>query len=367
MPDQQRAEVRAEGVRIERDGTLGRIVLDQPKSLNALTLEMVAAIERALLDWLPQPLSTVIIESSDERAFCAGGDIRAIRQNTLEGRHEVSERFFATEYRVNALLADYPHPVISLIDGICLGGGLGLSVHGPFRVVTESATLAMPETGIGFFPDVGASYFLPRLPGAIGTYLGLTGERLDAADALAAGLATHYCASSAIGELPELLRSRGQHSVDEVLRNICTTPTTPAVLSEHRPAIDQIFGATSVEQIRCRLRAADTTWASDHLQILDRMSPQSLDLTFDLLTRGRERKLIACLTAELRAAHHVTHSLDFIEGVRAALVDKDRSPAWSTDSAYLGVDAEGEPLWSDALNAPEPAPDLDPWSVLPEY
>lgn len=366
MADQQREEVREEGVRIERDGTLGRIVLDQPKSMNALTLEMVADIERALLDWLTQPLSAVIIESSGERAFCAGGDIRAIRQNTLEGRHELSELFFATEYRVNALLADYPHPVISLIDGICFGGGLGLSVHGPFRVVTESATLAMPETGIGFFPDVGASYFLPRLPGAVGMYLGLTGERLDAADALAVGLATHYCPSSVIGELPELLRSRGRYSVDEVLRSICTTPTTRAVLSEHRTAIDQIFGARSVEQIRCRLRAADTTWASGQLQILDRMSPQSLDLTFDLLTRGRERKLIACLTAELRAAHHVTHSLDFIEGVRAALVDKDRSPVWST-SAYLGGDPEGKARWSAALNAPEPAPDLDPWSVLPEY
>lgn len=367
MPDQHHEEGRAEGVRIERDGTLGRIVLDQPKSLNALTLEMVAAIERALLDWLPQPLSAVIIESSDERAFCAGGDIRAIRQNTLEGRHDVSERFFATEYRVNALLADYPHPVISLIDGICYGGGVGLSVHGPFRVVTESATLAMPETGIGFFPDVGASYFLPRLPGAIGTYLGLTGTRLGAADALAVGLATHYCPSDMIGELPELLRCRGGRSVDEVLRSACSTPSAPAVLSDHRRAIDQIFGARSVAQIRRGLEVADTAWASGHLQVLDRMSPQSLDLTFDLLTRGRERKLIACLTAELRAVHHVTHSFDFIEGVRAALVDKDRSPAWSTDSAYLGVDAEGELLWSDVLDAPEPAPDLDPWSVLPEY
>lgn len=349
-----------EELRIERDGGLGRIVLDRPKALNALTLPMVRELERVLLDWRDQPLSAVLIESSDKRAFCAGGDIRGIRQNTLDGRHTLSEQFFATEYRVNAILADYPHPVVSLIDGVCMGGGLGLSVHGPFRVVTEAAVLAMPETAIGFFPDVGASFFLPRLPGAVGMYLGLTGTRLGAADALEFGLATHFCHSNLLGEIPGLLRTRGRRSVDEVLRSISSVPAAP---SGHRDEIDDAFGASSVEQILERLRASGSAWAREQLRTLNRMSPQSLALTFHLLTRGRERNLAGCLAAELRAARYVTRTADFIEGVRAALVDKDRTPVWSDTPAFLGVDAEGEPRWSTALTVPEPTPDLDPWSV----
>ncbi|MFI1488290.1 enoyl-CoA hydratase/isomerase family protein [Streptomyces sp. NPDC020747] len=171
---------------------VGRILLNRPKALNALTTDMVVAIDGALAGWERTSLSAVVLASTSTKAFCAGGDIRTIREHSLAGDAEASERFFASEYRLNARIAEYPVPVVSLIDGLCMGGGLGLSVHGSFRVVTEGAVLAMPETGIGFFPDVGASYFLPRLPGAIGMYLGLTGHRLDAADALYTGLATHF-------------------------------------------------------------------------------------------------------------------------------------------------------------------------------
>jgi enoyl-CoA hydratase len=353
------------GLRAELDGTLGRIVLDRPKALNALTLPMIVHLEQVLNGWRDQPLSAVVIESSDKRVFCAGGDIRGIRQNTLDGRHDDSELFFATEYRVNAALATYPHPIVSLIDGVCMGGGLGLSVHGSFRIVTEAATLAMPETAIGFFPDVGASYFLPRLPGAVGMYLGLTGTRLAAADALYIGLATHFCRAATLEEIPEMLRTRGARPIDEVLRGVCDIPGTDGALAKHRPEIDECFGASDVEQIRQRLHATGSEWASEQLDILDWMSPQSLALTFHLLTRGRERSLTGCLTAELRAAHYVTRSEDFIEGVRAALVDKDRTPTWSAKPAFLSVDEHGHPVWSDDLSCDDQPVDLDPWSILP--
>ncbi|MEU1301264.1 enoyl-CoA hydratase/isomerase family protein [Streptomyces shenzhenensis] len=349
------------GLRAEQHDSLGRIILDRPKALNALTLDMVQDLERTLLAWLSKPLTAVTIESSDTRAFCSGGDIRTVRQHTLGNQQQLSRQFFATEYRVNALLADYPHPVVSLIDGICMGGGMGLSMHGPFRVMTEAALLAMPETAIGFFPDVGATHFLPRLPGASGMYLGLTGARLKAADALSLGLATHFCASARLPEIPDLLRRRGRHSVDEVLNSICSAPPGDAVLATHRPAIDHVFSAGTLEAIHQRLRETEDPWLKDHATTLDRMCPQSLALTFHLISRGRERNLAACLTAELRAALYATNTTDFLEGVRAALVDKDRSPRWAGTSAFLGVDEHGLPQWDPALNVPPTAATADPW------
>ncbi|MET7542294.1 enoyl-CoA hydratase/isomerase family protein [Streptomyces sp. NPDC005507] len=351
------------GLRTERDGSLGRIILDRPKALNALTLDMVRELEAALLAWRSEPLAAVTIESSDTRAFCAGGDIRTVRQNTLDGQQQLSLQFFATEYRVNALIADYPHPVVSLIDGICMGGGMGLSVHGPFRVVTEAALLAMPETSIGFFPDVGATHFLPRLPGAVGMYLGLTGTRINAADALDLGLATHFCPSARLAEIPDLLRARGRHSVDEVLNTVCSAPPAHAELSERRTAIDHVFAADSIDTIQRRLRAVDDPWLHEQAHTLDTVSPQSLALTFDLISRGKERNLATCLTAELRAALHTVNSPDFLEGVRAALVDKDRSPHWAEASSYQGMDQQGQSCWSPALDVPATASSADPWEA----
>ncbi|WP_052372577.1 enoyl-CoA hydratase/isomerase family protein [Amycolatopsis taiwanensis] len=320
-----------DGIRTRLDGTLGRIRLDRPKALNALTLPMVRRLEEVLAEWRKRDLTAVLIDSTDARAFCAGGDIRAIRENTLAARYAESEEFFATEYRVNATLAAYPHPVVALIDGVCMGGGLGLSVHGPFRVVTDAAVFAMPETGIGFFPDIGASHFLPRLPGAIGMYLGLTGHRVGAAEALEVGLATHYSPAEKAGQIPELLRERGERSVDEVLRQVAGAPDRPSELAAHRGEIDHCFGAASLAEIRGRLAASATPWARDTLATVDRMSPASLAVTFDLLTRGRERSLAECLDAELRAGRVVTRSADFVEGVRAVLVDKDKSPRWASE------------------------------------
>ena len=316
------------GVLSRTDGGIARILLDRPRALNALTLPMVRAIAELLKIWSSEPFRAVTIESSTDGVFCAGGDIRQIRQNTLDDDLAASEDFFATEYLVNETLATYPVPVVALIDGVCMGGGLGLSAHGPFRVVTERAVLAMPETAIGFIPDVGASYFLSRLPGGVGLYLGLTGARIRAADAVDIGLATHQIASSHLSlVVPALTEDR--RPVDAVLRDLASAPTEPAQIAANRRRIDAAFAATSVEAIGSRLRADGSPWAVEALAALDGASPASLQLTLDLILRGRERTLRQCLDAERNTARQVVTSPDFIEGVRAALVDKDRAPLWA--------------------------------------
>lgn len=308
---------------------VGRIRLNRPKALNALTTAMVAAIDGVLASWEHAPLSAVVLSSTSAKAFCAGGDIRTIREHSLAGDAAASEGFFASEYRLNARIAEYPVPVVSLIDGLCLGGGLGLSVHGDFRVVTERAALAMPETGIGFFPDIGASYFLPRLPGAIGMYLGLTGQRIDAADALYTGLATHFVPADKLDAVGDALARHPDDPVDVVLNRLAEpSPVAESALAEVRGDVDRAFGAPTLGEIEKRLRHLDTPWATAALAALESASPQSLEITHALLARGRQRTLRECLDAELALTRTIIRTPDFLEGVRAALVDKDRTPAW---------------------------------------
>ncbi|MEU5318540.1 enoyl-CoA hydratase/isomerase family protein [Streptomyces sp. NPDC021056] len=312
---------------------VGRILLNRPKALNALTTDMVVAIDRVLAGWEHTPLSAVVLASTSTKAFCAGGDIRTIREHSLAGDAESSERFFASEYRLNARIAGYPVPVVSLIDGVCMGGGLGLSIHGAFRVVTERAVLAMPETGIGFFPDVGASYFLPRLPGAIGMYLGLTGHRLDAADALYTGLATHFVPADGLDAVGDALADSPGDPVDLVLNRLAgPSPVAGSRLAEARGDVDRAFGAPSLGEIEKRLRHLDSPWAAAASAALESASPQSLEITHALLARGRQRTLRECLDTELALARTTIRTPDFLEGVRAALVDKDRTPRWQRPS-----------------------------------
>ncbi|RYJ06151.1 MAG: enoyl-CoA hydratase/isomerase family protein [Actinomycetales bacterium] len=332
------------GLETRVEDGLGRIVLDRPRALNALTLAMVRHLRDVLTDWTSLGLRAVTVESASERAFCAGGDIRQVRQDSLAGEHEANEAFFATEYEVNHLLGTYPVPVVALVDGICMGGGIGLSVHGPFRVVTERAVLAMPETAIGFFPDVGTTHVLPRLPGAVGTYLGLTGARLDAADALHVGLATHLVGSEDLAQVPGLLAA-DPRPVEQVLRSVARPAPGTSVLGEHREAIDRVFSAPDVPAVLARLREETTPWAASTLELLESASPQSLSVTHDLLLWGRQRDLRACLDAELAAGRLVSTSPDFVEGVRAVLVDKDRSPRWG-ESLYRGTGPDGRLLWA---------------------
>lgn len=331
------------GVEATLDGSVGRIVLDRPRSLNALTLPMVEHLEQVLTAWTREPLRAITIASTSGRAFCAGGDIRQVRQNTLDGQEAASLQFFATEYRVNHLLSTSRAPVVAMVDGVCMGGGLGLSVHGAYRVVGEGAVLAMPETSIGFFPDVGATHFLPRLPGEIGTYLGLTGARVSAADAVDIGLATHHVPSAELGALADRLAA-DDRPVELVLADAGAAPGESALLA-HRADIDRTFDADSVDAIMEALRREGTPWADETIGVLEGASRQSLDLTLDLLRRGADLSLRECLDLELRAAAGVTRTPDFVEGVRAVLVDKDRAPRWGT-SRYRGLTAENDLVWS---------------------
>ena len=252
MPESATMSVSAT-VLATRDGRIGRITLNRPKALNALDIAMIRAITRALEDWVDEPgVHAVVIEGAGGRAFCAGGDIRAIRAHALAGEHADVEAFFAEEYALNAMIAEYPKPYIALIDGICMGGGIGLSVHGDIRVTTEAGLFAMPETAIAMFPDVGGSFVLPRLPGALGMYLGLTGARLHGADAVHAGLATHFVSQSAMGALSAALARDGATTVATRAEKL-----PPFSLAPQRAAIDRCFGQDSMAGITTALQAED--------------------------------------------------------------------------------------------------------------
>ncbi len=307
-----------------RDGRVGRIRLDRPKALNALDLGMIRAITAALREWSEEPsVHAVVIEGEGERAFCAGGDIRAIRQMQLDRRKDEVEAFFSEEYALNLLIATYPKPYVALVDGICMGGGIGVSVHGAARVASEHALFAMPETAIGFFPDIGATYVLPRLPGALGAYLALTGARVQGADAVHTGLATHFVPRAGLAALSVALARDG---VAALAVHAALLPDFS--LAQHRRVIDRAFAADSVPEIIARLQQDGGSFARETVRTLRTMSPSSLVWSLRLLRQGAERTLADCLRAELRATRTVTAGHEFIEGVRAMVVDKDRAPSW---------------------------------------
>ena len=307
-----------------KDGRIGRILLNRPKALNALDIEMIRAIAGALEQWRDDPhVHAVVIEGAGERAFCAGGDIRAVRQAAIENRLADVEAFFAEEYALNAVIASYPKPYIALVDGICMGGGIGVSVHGAYRVASEHAMFAMPETAIGFFPDVGASYFLPRLPGSFGIYLALTGARVLGGEAAFVGLATQYTPRSQIAELSLMLAEHGPAA----LARFAETAPTGALAAEHH-AIARCFGVGSVAEVFRALEAEGGEWADTTLATLRSMSPSALLWSWKLIQDGAGRTLPQCLDAELKLTRNITRHPDVLEGVRAMVVDKDRQPKW---------------------------------------
>ena len=313
------------GISAAIHGRVGELLLDRPRALNALDLPMIRAIAGQLQAWRAAPgVHAVIIASATDRAFCAGGDIRAVRDQALTGDRAAIEAFFAEEYALNQQIADYPTPIIALIDGICMGGGIGISVHAAFRVVTEHAVLAMPETAIGLFPDVGTTYVLPRLPGAIGTWLALTGARLAGADAVYAGLATHHVSRAGLPALREALARDG---IAALALHAANPPA--GALATDRRAIDRCFGAGDISTIIARLQAETGLWAATSLSALRAASPSSVHWSFAMLHAGAGRTLPQALAAELDLTRRVTAHPDFSEGVRAMLVDKDRQPRWS--------------------------------------
>jgi enoyl-CoA hydratase len=317
MPDEP-------SVLTSHDGRVGRITLNRPKALNALDLPMIRAITAALWAWRDDPhIHAVVIEAAGDRAFCAGGDIRALRQHQLDGNRAPVDAFFTEEYALNRLIASYPKAYVALIDGICMGGGIGVSIYGDYRVASEHAMFAMPETAIGFFPDIGATFFLPRLPGRLGTYLGLTGARIRGADAVHAGFATQFTPRAEMAQLSEAL---AQDGIAALARH--AAPLPEFTLQAQRAVIDTIFAADSVSEILHRLGGDSTDWARKAIEALRGVSPSALAWTLRILRDGAHRTLEQCLDAEFALTHTTMRHSDFIEGVRAMVVDKDRTPRW---------------------------------------
>ena len=331
-----------ETVVTSRDGRVGRIVLNRPRALNALDLPMLRACAAILETWRDDPqVHAVVIEGAGDRAFCAGGDIRALRDAQLSGNRATADQFFAEEYALNLTIATYPKPYVALIDGLCMGGGIGLSVHAPYRVATEHAGFAMPETAIGFFPDIGATFLLPRLPGELGTYLGLTGLRVSGADAVHAGLATHFTPREHLADLSAALARDGIAVLATHQQKL------PAFsLAAHRDAIDHCFSAGSVSEIVSRLQASHAEWAEAALKALRHVSPSALHWTLRALRRGRDLTLQQALDAEFALTRTTMAHPDFAEGIRAMVVDKDRKPAWQPPAI-----ADVDPGVIDALFA----------------
>jgi len=307
-------------------GALGLITLDRPRALNALTEAMCVAVHTALNGFALDPaVRAVAIEGAGERAFCAGGDVVQMHADGRAGSPGW-ERFFATEYAMNAAIARFPKLYVALMDGVTMGGGVGVSIHGSHRVATERTLWAMPETGIGMVTDVGSTYPLARLSGHLGVFLGLTGARLDGAETLSAGIATHYVPSAGLETVKAALADGTEP--DAALAAASIQPP-PARLDANRAQIDRLFAGGTVEAIVVALQADGGEWAAKEAATLATKSPTALELVFELLKRGaRAADVGAALANEYRIVCALKHGHDFYEGVRAQLIDKDRAPKW---------------------------------------
>jgi enoyl-CoA hydratase len=329
-----------------REGRLGVVTLNRPGALNALNRAMCVALHRQLMDWaMEDAVEAVVVEGAGERAFCAGGDVVGLHEAGRAGS-SAWENFFHDEYRMNQAIAHYPKPYVALVDGISMGGGVGISVHAPYRVATERTLFAMPETGIGLIPDVGGTHALPRFPGELGTWAGLTGARVKGGDCVAIGYCTHFVPSGQIAALKERL-AHSHESIAEVLQTFDSDPgelTLPAL----RDGIDYLFAEDQVEDILLKLDEGDD-WAREQAAIIRRMSPTSLRLTLHGLRHGRHATIESCLRLEYRMVSAIKSGHDFFEGVRAQLIDKDRNPRWQP-AALADVDIAPylvAPPWGD--------------------
>jgi enoyl-CoA hydratase len=315
----------------ERRGAAGLVTLNRPKALNAVTHNMVRLLTAQLKAWAADPAVTrVIVTAVGERAFCAGGDIRALYDLGRAGRYAEMLAFWREEYTLNAMIKRYPKPYVALIDGIVMGGGVGISIHGSHRVAGDRYLFAMPEVGIGFFPDVGATWFLPRMPGEIGTYCALTGERFGPDDGVAITAATHRVSSARFQSLAEALC--GAALVDSILA-ACAEPVANPATAALRPAIDRLFNGDRVEDILAALDCAaaggaDAKFAAKAAATIRTKSPTSLKLALAQVRAGRNLTFEACMRTEFRIVSRIIHGHDFYEGVRAVIVDKDNRPTW---------------------------------------
>ncbi len=334
---------------IRKDGHAGRITLTRPGALNALTYEMVLQIERALDDWRDTDVALVLLDAEGEKAFCAGGDIAEMYASGMRGDYAYGRQFWRDEYRLNAKIFEYPKPVVSLLQGFTMGGGVGVGCHGSHRIVGETSQIAMPECGIGLVPDVGGSLMLARAPGVTGAYLGLTAFRMGAADAIYAGFADHFIAQD---DWPALTAALVQGDLGAVTR-LRATPA-PGTLPGLQPLITQHFAKASLAEIAAGLKT-DTEFARDTRKAMGRNAPLAMACCLAILRAlPRDASIRDALEMEYRYTHRAMAQGDFIEGIRAAIIDRDRQPKWAHAGLTEVRDADIKnmlaPLGPDALN-----------------
>ncbi|WP_300578797.1 enoyl-CoA hydratase/isomerase family protein [Phenylobacterium sp.] len=339
------------------EGSVGRITLNRPKALHALTTDMCRTMIDALVDWLGDPaVDFILIDHAGERGFCAGGDIRMLAESGARDGFAARE-FFFTEYRLNHLIFEYPKPVMAIMDGVTMGGGVGLALPARYRVATERTTFAMPETGIGLFPDVGGGWHLPRLPGKSGLWLALTGARLRAADCELLGLATDYVESANVERLKALVIA-DPAAVETHLTGLEADSGEPP-LAAHRDEMDRLFAGESVEAIFAALEADGGAWAVAQLEMLKTKSPQTLKVAFRQLALGTQAKTFAeNMEMEYRIGARVVGLYDFIEGVRAVIIDKDNAPRWNP----ARLEGVSEAMLDEIF---APLPSAQTWRPLP--
>lgn len=341
----------------EKRGAAGCVLLNRPKALNALTHAMIEGLAGALDAWEHDAsIERVIVSGEGERAFCAGGDIRLIHDLGKAGNHETQLRFWREEYILNRRIARYPRPYIALIDGFVMGGGAGVSIHGSHRIAGDRLAFAMPEVSIGLFPDVGATYFLPRLPGHTGAWLALTGARIGPGDACELGLATHYVGSHRISDLARALEARGD--TDAIIGSFAGSPPAAKYTAE-RGVIDACFGASDVAGVFDALERASaqgSDFAGATLASLAAKSPTSVAIGLRQMQAGAGLDIEAALALEYRIVSRVCRGHDFYEGVRAAIIDKDNRPVWKParreDLTQAMIDAYFAPLGAGELTFP---------------
>lgn len=340
------------------EGRAGRITFNRPQALNALSYGMCKALDAALAQWAEDPaVALVVIDAAGERAFCAGGDIAEVYHAGIAGDYRLGQRFWRNEYRMNARIGAYPKPVVTLVQGFCMGGGVGVAGHASHRVVGESAQIAMPECAIGLVPDVGGTALLTRAPGRLGAWLGTTGTRMGPADAIHAGFADHFIPEA---EWPTLIADLCA-SGDAALVAARARAPGPSLLPGLRAAVDRHFAGADPRAIEASLATEDSDFARDTLKALRKGSPLSVAVTLEMLRRlGPAPSLRAALEQEYRVTFRAQRDADFLEGVRATVIDKDRRPRWRHAGADAVSRAEVEallaPLGPDTLTFTEVSP-----------
>lgn len=345
-------------VLILTEGGLGRIRLNRPRAIHALNRDMCDAMSQALLAWRDDPaIQAVLIDHAEGRGFCAGGDVVALARSGAGDGAEAAA-FFHSEYRLNHLLFTYPKPTIALMDGITMGGGVGIALPCQVRVATENTRLAMPETGIGLFPDVGGGWYLSRLEGRVGQFMALTGARLDGAECRYLGLATHYVPQSALPDLVERLAAAPARAAGAA-GNFAGVPPT-ARIEQNMMDIARLFAPDTLEEVIAGLEAEDSDWARSELATLRSKSPLSCKVSLRLLKEGAEREtFLDEMRAEYALACRVVHTHDFVEGVRALLIDKDNQPDWKPAVPEAVLDDTVDQLFVEL-------PPEEAWTPFPE-